>query len=241
MSLREFWIALQFLTRLPTPRVADMRPDDLARAMIFFPAVGLVLGVCLALIGRILHGHDAWMVALAVVAAWIWITGSLHLDGLGDVADAFGAAHGKPDRFIAVLDDPHAGNFAVVAIALQIAAKLVLVTHLPASIALWALVLIPAWARWGTLVWSRVLVSLKPGLGASVANGVDWPRIGAWALALIVLAVIGARPTLLALIVVPAVALYWQSRLGGITGDGLGASIEVTETVLLCACVFSSS
>ncbi|WP_315705526.1 MULTISPECIES: adenosylcobinamide-GDP ribazoletransferase [unclassified Bradyrhizobium] len=239
MSRREFWIALQFLTRLPTPRVADMRPGDLKRAAMFFPAVGLVVGICLALIARILHGSNPWVVALAVVVAWIWITGALHLDGLGDVADAFGASHGKPDRFIEVLGDPHAGNFAVVAIALQIAAKLVLIAHLPASLAIGALVLIPAWARWGTLVWSRLLVSLKPGLGASVANSVGWLLIGGWALALLLLALIGARPTLVALIVIPAVALYWQSRLGSITGDGLGASVEVTETLLLFACVFS--
>ena len=101
----------------------------------------------------------------------------------------------------------------------------------------WALILIPAWARWGTLVWSKTLLSLKPGLGASVANSVDWPVILGWGAALAIVAIVGAVPTLLALIVVPAIALYWQSRLGGVTGDCLGASIEVTETLLLFACV----
>ncbi|MGJ4944893.1 adenosylcobinamide-GDP ribazoletransferase [Bradyrhizobium sp. HKCCYLS1011] len=240
MSLREFWIALQFLTRLPTPRIKDAEAGDLARAAIYFPAVGVVIGICLALIARILRGNDPWVIALAVLAAWIWITGALHLDGLGDVADAFGASHGKPDRFIDVLGDPHAGNFAVVAIALQIAAKLVLIAQLPPTLAPWALLVIPAWARWGTLLWSRLLLSLKPGLGASVANSVGWLMIGVWALALVVLAMFGARPTLLAVIVIPAIALYWQSRLGGITGDGLGASVEVTETLLLFACALSA-
>lgn len=231
---------MQFLTRLPTPRIDDAQASDLAGAAVFFPAVGLVLGVCLALIAEIFQASAEWVGALAVLIGWVWITGALHLDGLGDVADAFGAAHGQPDRFIAVLGDPHAGNFAVVAIALQVAAKLVLIAHLPPSIAPWALLLIPAWARWGTLVWSRLLVSLKPGLGARVANSVGWSAIGAWGLALIALAIIGAGPTLLAIILIPAIALYWQSRLGGITGDGLGASIEVTETALLFACVLSA-
>ena len=223
MSARGFWIALQFLTRLPTPRVVDMQTDDLARSAIWFPAAGLVIGVLLALAMRLFHGSGSWVAALAVLVVWIVVTGALHLDGLGDVADALGASHGKPERFVQVLGDPHAGSFAVVAIGLQIAAKLVLIAHLPLMMAPWALILIPAWARWSTLVCSKTLLSLKPGLGASVANSVSWPVIVGW----------GA---LLALIVAPVIAFYWQWRLGGITGDCLGASIEVTETLLLFAC-----
>jgi adenosylcobinamide-GDP ribazoletransferase len=238
MSFRGFWIALQFLTRLPTPRIVNGKADDLARAATWFPAAGLVVGICLALVLRIFHGDDPWVGALAVLAIWIWITGALHLDGLGDVADAFGAAHGAPDRFIQVLGDPHAGSFAVVAIALQIAAKLVLLAHLPPSLAIWALILIPAWARWGTLICSKTLLSLKPGLGASVSNSVGWPAILIWGLALAIAALVGAKPTLLALVIVPAIAFYWQWRLGGITGDCLGASIELTETLLLLACAY---
>src|SRR4029078_10961647 len=108
-----------------------------------------------AVSARFLNDAAPWIVALAVLVAWIWITGALHLDGLGDVADAFGAAHGKPERFIAVLGDPHAGSFAVVAISLQIAAKLVLTAELATGPTAWALVLIPAWARLGTLVCTK--------------------------------------------------------------------------------------
>ncbi|NPU69623.1 adenosylcobinamide-GDP ribazoletransferase [Bradyrhizobium sp. 83012] len=237
MSTREFWIALQFLTRLPTPRAAEARADDLARASVWFPAAGLVIGVCLAVAARLLHGADPWIVALAVLVAWIWITGALHLDGLGDVADAFGAAHGKPERFIAVLDDPHAGSFAVVAIALQIAAKLVLIAELATGPTAWALVLIPAWARLGTLVCNKTLLPLKPGLGASIFNSVGWNVIVGWGGVLALGALAGAPPTLIAIVLIPAVAFSWQWRLGGITGDCHGASIEVTETLLLAACV----
>jgi adenosylcobinamide-GDP ribazoletransferase len=235
MSLRGFWIALQFLTRLPTPRVTDVQPDDLARAAIWFPAVGLVIGLALAFVAAALPS-DPWVIAIAVLVVWIAVTGALHLDGLGDVADALGAAHGRPDRFVAVLGDPHAGSFAVVAIGLQTAAKLVLTARLPPHLMAWALILIPAWARWGTLICSKTLPSLKPGLGASVANSVSWPAIAGWGTLLGVVGIFAAPSTLLALIVAPGVAIYWRWRLGGITGDCLGASIEVTETLLLFAC-----
>jgi adenosylcobinamide-GDP ribazoletransferase len=236
MSLRGVWIALQFLTRLPTPRVKDVQGDDLARSAVWFPAAGLVIGLVLALLLRVLHGSDPWVAAIAVLVAWIGGTGALHLDGLGDVADALGAAHGRPERFVAVLGDPHAGSFAVVAIGLQIVAKLVLIAQLPTMLAPWALFLIPAWARWGALICSKTLPSLKPGLGASVANSVSWPAIAGWGALLAVSSLVAAPPTLLALIVTPIIAFYWRWRLGGITGDCLGASIEVTETLLLFAC-----
>ncbi|MGC2084426.1 MAG: adenosylcobinamide-GDP ribazoletransferase, partial [Bradyrhizobium sp.] len=86
MSVRGFWIALQFLTRLPTPDVTDMQADDLARSAIWFPAVGLVIGVLLALVMRVFQGSGSWVAALAVLVSWIVVTGALHLDGLGDVA-----------------------------------------------------------------------------------------------------------------------------------------------------------
>ncbi|MDU6489948.1 adenosylcobinamide-GDP ribazoletransferase [Bradyrhizobium sp.] len=101
------------MTRLPTPRVVESRPDDLARASPWFPAAGLVIGACLALIARIFQSADPWIVALAVVVAWIWITGALHLDGLGDVADAARRGHRahrpgvlaalRPDRMLSGL------------------------------------------------------------------------------------------------------------------------------------------
>jgi adenosylcobinamide-GDP ribazoletransferase len=225
MSVRAFWIALQFLTRLPTPRVRDLQADDLARSAIWFPAVGLVIGLLLALVMLALDGSDPWVAALAVLGVWIFVTGALHLDGLGDVADALGASHGKPERFVAVLGDPHAGSFA-----------LVLIAHLPLAMAPWALILIPAWARWVALICSKTLLSLKPGLGASVANSVGWPVIAGWGVLLAAAGLFGAPPTLIAFVLVPGIACYWQWRLGGITGDCLGASIEAAETLLLFAC-----
>jgi len=231
---RDLLIALRFMTRLPVPR-AEEETDDLARSAIFFPAVGLIIGVLLALAMRCLKASGPWIASLAGLLLWVWVTGALHLDGLGDVADAFGASHGAPERFLHVLDDPHAGSFAIVAIALQVTAKLVLLAHVPQSFQPWALVLIPAWARWGTLVWSASLPPLKPGLGERVAQAVSWRGIAAWGVLLAGASAYLAAPALAVLLVVPAIGLSWRWRLGGITGDCLGASIEVTESALLLA------
>lgn len=237
MMVRDFVLAFQFLTRLPMPKIADGGGSDLGRASVFFPLVGLVIGALLALLMWLLHASGAWLAALAIVVGWVWITGALHLDGLGDVTDAFGASHGDAARFHEVLKDPHAGNFAVVAIALQLMAKLVLVAHLAFAVAVPALVLIPAWARWGTLVWRLQVPALRSGLGQDFSRGGSVMAPLIWAAGLAALSFFFAPMLLAALLVVPAVGFYWRWRLGGMTGDCLGASVEVTETLLLASMV----
>lgn len=239
--MQAFVAAVRFLTRIRLPRGMTAEDVDFAAAKIFFPAVGLVIGAILASVYWLMAAAGMWIAAVCVLVAWVWVTGALHLDGLGDVADGLGAAHGKPERFFEVLKDPHVGSFAVVAIALQLAAKLVFVAHLPAmAVSLWALLLIPAWARWGVLVWSGTLPPLQPGLGQAVAAQASWLPAIAWALGLGLASAVLAPPLLVSVAIVVAIAGYWRWRLGGITGDCLGASVEVTEALALLAVVLLS-
>jgi adenosylcobinamide-GDP ribazoletransferase len=232
MSMRRFGHALQFLTRLPAPR-AEFTPADLSRSAVWFPIVGLVIGAALVVAVWAGMRVSPWLGALLGLAAWIWITGAIHLDGLGDVADALGAAHRSPERFLEVLRDPHVGAFGVIAIALQLIAKLVLLAELPGPASLLALLLVPAWARWGPLVWSYAVPPLASGSGERFSWEIGAPAIVAYALALALISAWAAPILLGALLIVPAIAAYWKYRLGGITGDCLGASVEVTETLLL--------
>jgi len=230
-------LALQFLTRLPLPPVqADAR--DFARAMRWFPVAGLAVGAAVALPWWLAQARDPWLGALAGLIGWTAITGALHLDGLGDVADGAGAAHGGRTRLSAVMADPHVGSFAVVVIVLQLIAKLVLLHALapsqgPSQVA--ALACVPVLARIAPIGWTLFLPPLHEGLGTAFRSGVTRWHLALWSLAAIALAVLVA-PALLALF--PAAMLWgwWlRSRLGGISGDGHGAGIELVETALLIA------
>ena len=226
-------IAIQFLTRLPTPRVA-VSSDEFAASMRWFPAVGLIVGFLVAGAGWTGARIDPWTGALAALVVWGAVTGALHLDGLGDIADASGAAHKHRDRLLAVLGDPHAGSFAVVAIALQLIAKLVLLLALLEREAFVAIALVPFAARIGPLIWSRVLPDLHAGLGSRFRNVVRPADLLIWALLLVAAAWVS--PSLLA---APLVFLFWgwwlMRRIGGISGDGHGAGIEIGESLLLAA------
>lgn len=233
MSARSFIHAVQFLTRVPTPKLATFDPQDLSRSAAWFPIVGLIVGACLA--ASVWAGSLAtpWVGALAGLVMWVWITGGLHLDGLSDVADGLGAAHRNPDRFLEVLRDPHVGAFGVMAMTMQLIAKLVLLAQLTGPWSLAALVLIPAWARWGTQIWSLTVPPLAHGSGERFSWQINRPVVVAEGMALAALSAWLAPALLGALLVIPAIAAYWRARLGGITGDCLGASVEVTETLLL--------
>jgi adenosylcobinamide-GDP ribazoletransferase len=226
-------IAIQFLTRLPTPRIA-VSGEEFAASMRWFPAVGLIVGALVAGAGWVGGRIDPWTGALFALLVWVVVTGALHLDGLGDIADASGAAHKDRERLLAVLADPHAGSFAVVAIALQLLAKLVLLRALIDGESFIAIALIPFAARIGPLVWSRALPDLHAGLGSRFRNVVRPVDFAIWSALLLTAA--WASPSLLA---APLVFLLWgwwlKRQIGGISGDGHGAGIELGESALLAA------
>ncbi|MHB0916826.1 MAG: adenosylcobinamide-GDP ribazoletransferase, partial [Thiobacillus sp.] len=80
--MRGLILALGFLTRLPLPALRDFQPAELARALVWFPAAGLVVGAAVALAAALGAALDPWLGALAGVVMWAWITSGLHLDGL---------------------------------------------------------------------------------------------------------------------------------------------------------------
>jgi adenosylcobinamide-GDP ribazoletransferase len=255
--MRAFLLALQFLTRIPTPQVDDFRPEDLSRSAIWFPFVGAMIGGVVAAALALGALVDPWLGALAGLMVWVWITGALHLDGLADLADALGASHRDPRRFLEVLRDPHVGAFAVIAIVLVLVAKLVLLALVAKALAdaIWvargvtqpfaaelatplaALALVPAWARFGAVVWAQTLPPLASGSGERFAWCTRGASLVVWAAALLAGAVWLFPPLAAAPV---AIVLWWmflRRRLGGMTGDALGAGVEVCETALLAVVV----
>lgn len=234
-TMRSLILAIQFLTRLPTPQVEDYSKQELSSTSPWFPVVGIIVGVFVTAWITISTFIDPWLGALFGLIAWTWVTGALHLDGLADLTDALGAAHRDPQRFLQVMRDPHIGTFGVVALTITLISKLVLLYVLIAHHQLnwFVLPLICAWSRLGAVTWSAWLPSLHQGSGESFA----WKTNNALIVisALILLAVCALMAP--SLCVAPLVlALWWaflRYRVGGMTGDCLGAGIEVSEIGLL--------
>lgn len=237
--MRGLLIALAFLTRLPVPRM-DATADMFARSVRYYPLIGLAVGAIVATAGWCGSWLHPWIGGLAALLAWVWVTGALHLDGLGDLADGLGASHGDRTRLLAVMADPHIGSFGVVAIVLQILCKLVMLSLLlPAQ---WfAIILIPAVARLGPLFWARYLPPLRPGgLGAAMSSAVRGSDLILGSAALI-LACFAFPWLAVAPIILAVIGFWFGCRTGGLTGDMHGAGIEIAESLLLFACLVQAA
>lgn len=235
--MRALVLALQLMTRLPLPQVkADER--SFAAAIRWFPAAGLPVGAAVA--GAVALGMrvEPWAGALLGLIVWVALTGALHLDGLGDIADAAGAAHGDRTRLSAVLADPHIGSFGVTAIVLQLLAKLVLLRLAAGAVPLWSIVAVAVVARIGPLAWTLMLPPLHEGLGSRFRAGLAPSHLAAWACVAMGLCV--REPALLAAVALILLWSWWlRGRIGGISGDGHGAGIELIESGLLAALVLA--
>ncbi|MDB6091560.1 MAG: Adenosylcobinamide-GDP ribazoletransferase [Gammaproteobacteria bacterium] len=239
MSLRGLKLATQFLTRLPVPPVDDFSPRDLSRCAAWFPLIGAALGASVGLVVFAFSHRSAPLAAVLGVLAWVWLTGALHLDGLADLADALGASHRDPRRFFPVLADPHVGTFGVVSVVLLLMVKVAALSML-SNATLFAMPLILAWARLGTLAWSRWLTPLKEGAGERFAWQIPVGWIVFWTALLLVSSALIAPALCLAPFVIAAWGAWLKVRLGGMTGDCLGAGVEITEAALLLVLALTS-
>jgi len=240
--MRRLILAFQFLTRLPTPQLADFKKEELSSSAIWFPLVGLTIGLLLVIAAQVGMHAGNWLAALLVVLVWTGVTGALHLDGAADLADALGASHRDSERFLSVLKDPHIGTFGVVVLISLILTKLVSVAWIVQSpdTTLWILLLIPAWARLGSLYWSQTLEPLAAGSGEQFAWQIPDNAIWLWGCGLFIISWMAV--SLLFVLIAIAALILWRTflqwRLGGMSGDCLGAGIEYCEcAMLLAACL----
>lgn len=229
--------AIAFLTRVQLPS-SWSASTDIAGGAPAFPVVGALLG---ALVGGIVHllakVEPAAAAAAIAVAAELLLTGALHLDGLADSADSLGARDSA--RALEIMRDHTLGTYGVSAIALDLLAKTVALStlaHRPLAV-LVALSLSRAIA----LPIAMVLPYARgedAGLGYALSKRLRWPAalLGMAIAALIALVALGAEGAVLlssALLVAAVIAALAYRRLGGITGDVLGAAIELAATVCL--------
>jgi len=246
-ELRLFFIALQFLTRVPVPRGVGFEPDWLNRSARHFPAVGLCVGAVSA--GVLVLAGLVFPPAVAVglaMAASVLLTGGFHEDGFADTCDALGGAVGR-ERALAIMKDSRIGAYGAIGLVLMLGLKAATLTALPLAVAVPALLIAHTASRAAAVTLIRWLpyagdvehAKAKPMAqrigGADVLVALTW-------VVLVAVLIVWHRPAqwmallvglLLALAGTVWCARWLQRRLGGYTGDGLGATQQITELLVL--------
>jgi adenosylcobinamide-GDP ribazoletransferase len=237
-----FLIAWQLLTSIPLGR-RDMAIQDPGRSMIWFPLVGLIIGAVLAGLDFLLASVLPDLPATALLlAAWVAITGGLHLDGFVDCCDGLLVAKPAEQR-LAIMKDSRVGAFGLIgAICLLLVKFSALAALAPGDRPGWLLV-VPTLSRW-TMVWAawRYPLARPDGFAAWFRQGLNWPQVVvAGITALLVAPLLGGLAGLATFAAVwlfsMLLALWVQRRIPGLTGDVYGAINELTEMVGLLLAV----
>ena len=240
-----FWIALQFLTVLPINLKTMPSAKQNGQAILFYPFVGLLIGLILFASSLFLVKLPILLIASIILVLWIWLIGGLHLDGLADTADAWVGGFGDKARTLEIMKDPSCGPIGVLSLVIVCILKWSALYVLLQKQLYIALILFPMLGRLVPLFFflSTDYVRAK-GLGSQL--GQYLPRPIAMAL----------------LLLIPLVALYWAwisvvviatfylvlwylrykfiQRIGGVTGDTIGASIEIIELATLFSFVVAT-
>lgn len=237
--LKGFVAAFRFLTIIPLPTSFGCQEDDLAFAAVFFPVIGVFLGL--------VAGGAAWLfwfifppfvASVLLVLLLLSFSGGLHLDGLADTADGFFSARDRAATLV-IMRDSRIGVMGVAAVIVIILLKVVCLGSISRIDAVHAALLMPVAGRCGLVVMMFLLPYVRPegGLGTHFFSGNNtWPAL----VGIIILLIMGLLVNAMAGLVIALVAIgsmllfifYCRRKVGGATGDTLGAICEIAEAVI---------
>jgi adenosylcobinamide-GDP ribazoletransferase len=236
---RELLTAVQFLTRIPVPRYA-FAPEMIFAAAKFYPIVGAVVAVGAIVVEQLLRGHlPQQVVMLGVMIYLVAVTGGFHEDGLADTCDAMGGW--TRERRLEIMRDSRIGSYGTLAIVLSLLVRWQLLAAMPRENFAAYLLAAHALCRWTVVPLSLALPPARTdGLGAQLASKLSLATVIVSTLlaSAIAGAALGAgaiAPVVAVCGVTALTALFYRAKLGGISGDCLGATNQLSEiAVYVC-------
>jgi len=234
-----FLLAWQFLSIIPV-KVKKTSDQDLAQSLVYFPVAGLLLGLILAGLKIILGalGMNPLSLVMVLVVALIALTGGIHLDGLADTLDAFLSRKNK-EEMLAIMRDSHAGVMGILGIVSAVLLKIALFFSLQNSLLPMALIISCLLSRWA-LVYAIFLFpyARKEGKAGVYFSGITRKIFTLCTIITLACLLILAGFKGLIILIVCAAGIYLFGRfsckkIGGLTGDVLGAINEIAEIAVL--------
>ena len=236
--MKRFFIALQFLTILPIRIKPKIKDEDFGKSLAYFPMVGMLIGLILALSSFFFGFLPHTVSAILILVVAIVITGGMHLDGFADTCDALYGS--KPrERILEIMRDSRIGVMGTIGIVSLLLLKFTLIANIPKDILWKALIMMTVFAR-----WAQVLACFTSNYAREKGkakhfieyNGKGEFLTGCFftiALSLLLMKFKGVILLAISLLPVFLFMSYVKRRIGGMTGDTIGATSEIAEVALL--------
>jgi len=236
--MKKFLLMIGFLTRIPVPAPSwQIDDEEFKDGIVYFPVVGFVVGIfCVAFyyIGNLIGGP--FLASVASVLGGAFITGGLHLDGLGDTFDGLYSNRPKA-KMLEIMKDSRLGTNGALAIMFTVLIKTALIYHIPVPNIYPVLVLMPSFSRLSMVFASRFSTYAKgDGLGNIFIGKVSNKQVLLAVMfvcffSLLSLSFFGFLPIVFVFSLM--YVNHIKSRIDGMTGDTLGALCELSELVFL--------
>lgn len=235
-TFKRFILLTQFLTRIPLNITLNIKDDDFEKSTIFFPLVGLIVGVfnCLMYVAFSKISTGLFPIIAAVLANVI-ITGALHIDGLADSCDGIFSARSK-ERILEIMRDSRVGTHGVIGIAFDFLMRIGVLNSVESDKVIYFLLISPVVSRTMIVFASSISVYARKsdGLGNLFIEKVSKQRALAAVCIELIISFIFFRYISLGLLIsgitiTLLMRSYFYSKIDGLTGDNLGAINEVIE------------
>jgi adenosylcobinamide-GDP ribazoletransferase len=243
--LAGFLAALRFLTIVPLSWRSDQDGRFFGAALAWFPVIGLLIGgVAAGLIFCLTPFFPPSVLAVVAIVLLAAASGCLHLDGLADSGDGLLSARSR-ERILEIMRDSRSGAMGVIAIVVVLLGKFAALSSLDGSILIFTIIAMPLAGRCAILLTMALLPYAREGEGLGrlfYSPSTRWAAL--WALTFLVAVAAGSGwlmvlPVLIAVAVtVTLFSLWCRSKIGGATGDTLGAVCELTELMVALAMTF---
>jgi len=236
--VKRFLVALQFLTILPVRIPSEIAKEDFGRSLLYFPLVGMFIGLALSGTTFLSTFLPNPVVAVLIVILSIVLTGGIHLDGFADTCDGF-YGHRSKEQILEIMRDSRVGVMGAAGVFCLLALKGTLIATIPHHVLWKLLIMMAVFAR-----WSQVLVCCTSNYAREEGKaryfveyaGKKELLLGGIFTVAVSLSLIKLKGPILLLVSLLPVLLfinYMKRRIGGVTGDTIGAASEIAELAVL--------
>ena len=237
--MKAFIAAVQFLTIVPLAKDLRVPDETLSNSIAYFPLVGFLIGMLLSLCSGAMELFLPTQVGcILIIALLIILTGGIHLDGLVDALDGLAGGGGR-ERMLEIMRDSRIGAIGVIGVVVLLLIKYITLTNLPRGLLWKSLMLMPVVGRWSMAQicyfsrYARENGTGRPFVNPASRKGGIFAAILTLTLLTIFLGLKGVVIGILLSLFTHGFKAFFHRKIGGVTGDVIGAANELAEVLFL--------